>query len=184
MYNTRQCEREIIPSHARRHRAKVEGQSLIRKDRRMSWFRPLTLLALAGALAMPMIPRSTSAAEKYADVVLAVHGGTGVAKAEMTPRALPRTCASARRILTRRLRAAQQARRHEPGCRRGGDPLVGRFALVQRRQGEPCSPTTAATNWMRRSWRAKRSRPARSQASRPSRIRSPRRGPSWSGPST
>jgi beta-aspartyl-peptidase (threonine type) len=50
----------------------------------MSWFRPLMLLALAGTLATPMIARSTYAAEKYSDVVLAVHGGTGMAKAEMT----------------------------------------------------------------------------------------------------
>lgn len=48
----------------------------------MSHLRPL-LLALAGT--MPMIPHATYAAKKYTDVVLAIHGGTGIEKAAMTP---------------------------------------------------------------------------------------------------
>ncbi len=42
-------------------------------------------LALAGAMVLPMTSSLAAAAEKYTNVVLAVHGGTGMAKAEMTP---------------------------------------------------------------------------------------------------
>src|SRR5690606_35061633 len=76
----------------------------------MNQIRVAAVLFCAGLLAMPIADRSALAAEKYTNVVLAVHGGTGRAKAEMTPQ----HAQELRAALEQSLRAGYQ-RLQEPG---------------------------------------------------------------------